>query len=77
MMMTARHLLDHNPDPDEATIRQAISGQICRCTGYENIVRAVRAAAGHPSQPSGHAAADPATNGESTVAAEPSQEVPA
>jgi carbon-monoxide dehydrogenase small subunit len=77
MMMTARHLLDHNPDPDETTIRQAISGQICRCTGYENIVRAVRAAAGHPSQPSGHAAADPATNGESTVAAEPSQEVPA
>jgi carbon-monoxide dehydrogenase small subunit len=77
MMMTARHLLDHNPDPDEATIRQAISGQICRCTGYENIVRAVRAAAGHPSQPSGQAAADPATNGESTVTAEPSQEVPA
>jgi carbon-monoxide dehydrogenase small subunit len=77
MMMTARHLLDHNPDPDEATIRQAISGQICRCTGYENIVRAVRAAAGHPSQPSGHAAADPSTNGDSTVVAEPSQEVPA
>ena len=77
MMMTARHLLDHNPDPDEATIRQAISGQICRCTGYENIVRAVRAAAGHPSQPSGHAAADPSSNGESTVVAEPSQEVPA
>ena len=45
MMMTARHLLDHNPDPDESTIRHAISGQICRCTGYENIVRAVRAAA--------------------------------
>jgi carbon-monoxide dehydrogenase small subunit len=77
MMMTARHLLDHNPDPDEATIRQAISGQMCRCTGYENIVRAVRAAAGHPSQPSGQAAADPATNGASTVVAEPSQEVPA
>jgi carbon-monoxide dehydrogenase small subunit len=77
MMMTARHLLDHNPDPDEQTIREAISGQMCRCTGYENIVRAVRAAAGHPSQPSGQAAADPATNGASTVVAEPSQEVPA
>ena len=77
MMMTARHLLDHNPDPDERTIREAISGQICRCTGYENIVRAVRAAAGHPSQPSGHAAADPRSDGDSTVVGEPSQEVPA
>jgi len=48
MMMTARWLLDNNPDPDEATIREAISGQICRCTGYENIVRAVRWAAAHP-----------------------------
>ncbi len=76
MMMTARHLLDHDPDPDTATIRRAISGQICRCTGYENIVRAVRAAAGHPPQPSGRPAADPATDGASTVA-EPSQEVPA
>ncbi|HEX6518240.1 MAG TPA: (2Fe-2S)-binding protein [Nocardioidaceae bacterium] len=48
MMMTARWLLDHDPDPDEATIREAISGQLCRCTGYENIVRAVRWAAEHP-----------------------------
>jgi carbon-monoxide dehydrogenase small subunit len=48
MMMTARWLLDHVPDPDEATIREAISGQICRCTGYENIVRSVRWAAQHP-----------------------------
>ena len=48
MMMTARWLLDHNAHPDEATIREAISGQICRCTGYENIVRAVRWAAEHP-----------------------------
>ena len=47
MMMTARHLLDHNPDPDEATIREAISGQICRCTGYTTIVRSVRWAAEH------------------------------
>jgi carbon-monoxide dehydrogenase small subunit len=45
MMMTARWLLDHFPDPDEAQIREAISGQICRCTGYENIVRSVRWAA--------------------------------
>jgi aerobic carbon-monoxide dehydrogenase small subunit len=45
MMMTARWLLDHNPDPSEAEIREVISGQICRCTGYENIVRSVRWAA--------------------------------
>jgi aerobic carbon-monoxide dehydrogenase small subunit len=44
-MMTARWLLDHNPDPAEAEIREAISGQVCRCTGYENIVRSVRWAA--------------------------------
>ena len=48
MMMTCRHLLDRNPDPSEQEIRVAISGQICRCTGYENIVRAVRWAAEHP-----------------------------
>jgi carbon-monoxide dehydrogenase small subunit len=48
MLMTARWLLDRDPDPDEGTIREAISGQLCRCTGYENIVRAVRWAAEHP-----------------------------
>jgi carbon-monoxide dehydrogenase small subunit len=53
MMMTARWLLDRNPDPDEAEIREAISGQICRCTGYENIVRSVRWAAEHPAAPAG------------------------
>ena len=50
MMMTARWLLDHHPDPDEAEIREAISGQICRCTGYENIVRSIRWAAEHPAE---------------------------
>jgi aerobic carbon-monoxide dehydrogenase small subunit len=45
MMMTARWLLDRNPDPSEDEIREAISGQSCRCTGYENIVRAVQWAA--------------------------------
>ncbi|MFO7279723.1 MAG: (2Fe-2S)-binding protein [Thermoanaerobacterales bacterium] len=48
MLMTARHLLDRDPDPSEATIREAISGQLCRCTGYQNIVAAVRWAAEHP-----------------------------
>jgi aerobic carbon-monoxide dehydrogenase small subunit len=47
MMLTARWLLDREPDPSEARIREAISGQSCRCTGYENIVRAVRWAAEH------------------------------
>jgi carbon-monoxide dehydrogenase small subunit len=41
MLLTARWLLDRNPDPDEPTIREAISGQTCRCTGYQNIVRAI------------------------------------
>jgi carbon-monoxide dehydrogenase small subunit len=45
MMMTARALLDENPDPTEAEIRTAISGGICRCTGYKNIVAAIRWAA--------------------------------
>jgi aerobic carbon-monoxide dehydrogenase small subunit len=49
MIMTARALLDENPDPSEAEIRTAISGAICRCTGYANIVRAVRWAAEHES----------------------------
>jgi aerobic carbon-monoxide dehydrogenase small subunit len=48
MMLTARALLDRNPDPSDDEIRDAISGQMCRCTGYSNIVRAVRWAAEHP-----------------------------
>ena len=50
MMMTARWLLDHNPGPSDQEIRTAISGQVCRCTGYENIVRAIRWAAEHDRQ---------------------------
>ncbi|GAA2592140.1 (2Fe-2S)-binding protein [Dactylosporangium fulvum] len=50
MMITARALLDKNPDPSESEIREAISGQLCRCTGYENIVRSVRWAAEHPAK---------------------------
>jgi carbon-monoxide dehydrogenase small subunit len=41
MMLTARWLLDHNPDPSPEQVREALSGQVCRCTGYENIVRSV------------------------------------
>jgi len=47
MMLTARALLDANPHPTDEEIKVAISGQICRCTGYKNIVAAVRWAADH------------------------------
>jgi carbon-monoxide dehydrogenase small subunit len=50
MLMTTRALLDENPDPSEEEIRMAISGGICRCTGYKNIVAAVRWAAEHQKQ---------------------------
>ena len=48
MMLTARALLDRNPDPSDEEIRTAISGQICRCTGYATIVRSIRWAANRP-----------------------------
>ena len=47
MLMTSRALLDENPQPTEDEIRTAISGGICRCTGYKNIVAAVQWAAEH------------------------------
>ncbi|MQA74837.1 MAG: (2Fe-2S)-binding protein [Solirubrobacterales bacterium] len=46
MVMSATYLLRGNPDPSEEEIRRAIRGNICRCTGYVNIVRSVKAAAG-------------------------------
>jgi aerobic carbon-monoxide dehydrogenase small subunit len=45
MLMSAKALLDANPDPSEHEIRRAIQGNICRCTGYVNIVEAIAAAA--------------------------------
>ena len=45
MMLTAKALLDENPDPTESDIRWGISGNLCRCTGYVNIVKAVQHAA--------------------------------
>jgi carbon-monoxide dehydrogenase small subunit len=45
MVLTAKALLQENPDPSEAEIRDAIAGNICRCTGYVFIVDAIRAAA--------------------------------
>jgi aerobic-type carbon monoxide dehydrogenase small subunit (CoxS/CutS family) len=44
MLMSAKHLLDHNAEPTEGEVRKAIQGNICRCTGYVNIVHAIMAA---------------------------------
>jgi carbon-monoxide dehydrogenase small subunit len=46
MIMNAKALLDKSPDPDETTIREAISGVLCRCTGYRKIVQAIKSASG-------------------------------
>lgn len=45
MIMSAKALLDHNPHPTELEIREAIEGNLCRCTGYAKIVEAIQAAA--------------------------------
>jgi len=45
MIMQAIDLLADDPDPDERTVRQGLEGNLCRCTGYQNIVRAVQDAA--------------------------------
>jgi aerobic-type carbon monoxide dehydrogenase small subunit (CoxS/CutS family) len=45
MLLSATFLLERNPDPSEHEIRRALKGNICRCTGYENIVKAVQRAA--------------------------------
>jgi carbon-monoxide dehydrogenase small subunit len=45
ILMSALDLLRHDPDPEESQIRAWLEGNLCRCTGYENIVRAVRSAA--------------------------------
>jgi len=50
MLLTGRALIDRNPDPSDTEIREAISGQICRCTGYATIVRSIRWAAEHPAE---------------------------
>jgi len=46
MIMQSIDLLAEHPDPDEATVRHGLEGNLCRCTGYQNIVRAVQDAAG-------------------------------
>ena len=49
MMLVGSALLDENPDPSDEEVRWAISGNICRCTGYMNIVTAIQAAGGEGS----------------------------
>jgi len=48
MLMTAYGLLSHTANPSEAEIRHAISGNLCRCTGYVNIVKSIQYAAAQP-----------------------------
>ena len=45
MIMAGKALLEHNPDPSEEEIREALAGNLCRCTGYHNIVKAIKSAA--------------------------------
>jgi aerobic carbon-monoxide dehydrogenase small subunit len=52
MLLTARALLDADPHPTDEEIKVAISGQICRCTGYKNIVAAIHWAAEHAEEAS-------------------------
>ena len=46
MIMAVRDLLKDNPDPSEQEVREGIEGNLCRCTGYQNIVKAAQSAAG-------------------------------
>ena len=52
MIMSAKALLAENAHPSETEIRQAIDGNLCRCTGYQNIVEAIHWAAEHPASAS-------------------------
>ena len=45
MIMTTKQILDRNPNPSDQEIRHGLEGNLCRCTGYQHIVNAVRAAA--------------------------------
>ena len=51
MILSAKHLLDHNPQPTIDQIRKGLSGNLCRCTGYNKIVAAVAAAADQGDEP--------------------------
>lgn len=53
ILMTAKALLDHNAQPSREEIRQALAGNLCRCTGYTKIVQAVERASQQPAEGSG------------------------
>ncbi|MBT2413806.1 (2Fe-2S)-binding protein [Streptomyces sp. ISL-12] len=53
LLVAADEMLERNPDPDDADIREALSGNLCRCTGYEKIMDAVRLAAARRSASEG------------------------
>ncbi len=53
MIMASLDLLRENPDPSEAEVREGLEGNLCRCTGYQNIVKAVRRAASEMREPAG------------------------
>jgi carbon-monoxide dehydrogenase small subunit len=67
MIMAAVDLLRENPHPSEAEIREGMSGNLCRCTGYQNIVRAVQAAS-NGNAPRADVPADPAVPATAEVA---------
>jgi len=71
MLMAGKALLDENPDPDEAEIREAISGNLCRCTGYQNIVKSIEYAAdelaAQPATDGGTAAIESASSADATT----------
>ncbi len=67
MMLASRALLNTNPDPTEDEVRFALSGNLCRCTGYQNIVKAVLWAA---AKERGTAPAEPATDAATDAAPE-------
>jgi carbon-monoxide dehydrogenase small subunit len=66
MIMAAADLLEREPHPTEEQVRHALEGNLCRCTGYHNIVRAVLAAAEHPDRGEAEPAASP---GDPTIVA--------
>jgi carbon-monoxide dehydrogenase small subunit len=71
MIMQAAWLLDQNGDPSEEEIRQGISGNLCRCTGYVNIVKAIQQAAGTLRESESAPVVAAATTDGQAVSAEP------
>jgi carbon-monoxide dehydrogenase small subunit len=68
MIMQAIDLLGDDPDPDDEAVREGLEGNLCRCTGYQNIVKAVRDAAGKMSPGAGPAAEQVSSQSASSVA---------